>query len=177
MRKYITIVLLVFFISLALRINSNASHVDAYEQSVSKITTAHKAPESPVASVTASPIQTVVLTSVGLKKVASAPSSSVYNAPYNVSEIKAYISYKFGKYAPMALCISGHEDGTYNPYRIGAQNANGTYDYGIFQINAVHGYPLSTLFNWRANIDIAYNMSGGGTVWTAWSTLSKCQNI
>lgn len=48
-------------------------------------------------------------------------------------------------------------------------NNNGSEDFGLFQINSVHGYNQDILFNPRENIQIAakiYKENG----WQAWST-------
>ena len=50
-------------------------------------------------------------------------------------------------------------------------NANGTYDYGLFQINSVHGHSRSILANPAKNIEIAFKIwqSQGYRAWSAYN--------
>ncbi|HEX9061746.1 MAG TPA: hypothetical protein VF941_16325 [Clostridia bacterium] len=127
--------------------------------------------------------QTNVVTSqVDMQKVTPTPTSTI--TPPKVVEladeepsqqsIKQYIYEKFGSgwQGQVAQCIAFHESG-YNPNAT-HWNYNGSVDRGVFQINSVHGYSASTLYNWQDNINIAYQMSGAGNVWGAWTTEKYC---
>lgn len=48
-------------------------------------------------------------------------------------------------------------------------NTNGTYDYGLWQINTVHGLSRAYLFDPQHNADAMYDVSSHGTSWTPWS--------
>lgn len=50
------------------------------------------------------------------------------------------------------------------------KNANGSTDYGIWQINSVHGYSPATLLTPAGNASAAYKISSGGANWSAWVT-------
>lgn len=95
------------------------------------------------------------------------------SAPSPQGVITSYITQKFGSTANIALCIAYHESG----YRADAinYNWNGSIDRGVFQINSIHGYDPSSLFDWKQNIDIAYQMSGGGYDWNPWTTKHYCE--
>lgn len=60
---------------------------------------------------------------------------------------------------------------------ISAQNSNGTYDYGYWQINSSHG-SLATL-NPLGNAKAAVILSFDGTNWSAWTTVQNgvVQNV
>ena len=71
----------------------------------------------------------------------------------------------------MALAVSQAENGTRKCDRQGGKNSNGTYDWGVFQINEVHlkkGYSHDDLKDCLTNIKIAkaiYDRQG----WEPWS--------
>ncbi len=50
-------------------------------------------------------------------------------------------------------------------------NTNGTYDYGLFQINSVHGYSRDILANPAKNTEIAFRIwqSQGYRAWAAYN--------
>lgn len=55
------------------------------------------------------------------------------------------------------------------------RNSNGTTDYGLWQINSVHGALLQQ-GDWRNPVDnakMALQVSGGGTNWKPWSTFNN----
>lgn len=73
----------------------------------------------------------------------------------------------FGKDCKMALAISQAENGIRQCDRVSARNSNGTYDYGVFQINSIHSH-LGDLTDCKDNIRVAkiiFDSSG----WSAWS--------
>lgn len=49
-------------------------------------------------------------------------------------------------------------------------NSNGSVDYGLWQINTVHGIPTSCLFDPLCNAQQAYRISSGGTNFYPWCT-------
>ena len=122
----------------------------------------------------------VIVSSVGMVKVTPITTSSPQspsqfdNTSGDPNVIVAYIWAKFGTgwQGQVAQCIARHESG-YNQYAVD-NDSNGTVDRGIFQINSVHGYASSILFDWQSNVDIAYDMSGGGNDWNAWATKRYC---
>lgn len=69
----------------------------------------------------------------------------------------------------MALAISQAENGTRQCNRIHV-NKNGTLDYGVFQVNSIHG--STELLDCRKNIEVAYQIfkkSG----WSPWVTFKN----
>lgn len=53
------------------------------------------------------------------------------------------------------------------------KNANGSTDYGIWQINSVHGYSPATLLTPKGNALAAYKISNGGANWSPWTTYTS----
>lgn len=54
-------------------------------------------------------------------------------------------------------------------------NSNGTVDYGVWQINSVHGALLNS-HNWRDpsdNAEMMFTISNGGRNWSPWSTFKS----
>jgi surface antigen len=49
-------------------------------------------------------------------------------------------------------------------------NTNGSTDYGLWQINSIHGYSSSQLMNPLYNAQAAYKISGSGSNWQPWTT-------
>jgi len=88
----------------------------------------------------------------------------------DVTPIVEYTQKKFGNRSKIALAIFNAESGL----RADAQNINadGSVDRGIAQINSCHcGWvDCSRLLNWEYNIDVAYQLSRGGTDWSQWTT-------
>ena len=67
----------------------------------------------------------------------------------------------FGKDADLAIRVSWAENGSRKCDRVSPMNTNGTYDYGVFQINSVHmkkGYTEADLTDCLRNIQIAYEI-------------------
>ena len=58
-------------------------------------------------------------------------------------------------------------------------NTNGTYDYGLFQINSVHGYSRNVLANPAKNTEIAFKIwqSQGYRAWAAYNNGSYLKFI
>lgn len=57
-------------------------------------------------------------------------------------------------------------------------NTNGTYDYGLFQINSVHSHSQSILANPAKNTEIAFKIwqSQGYRAWSAYKSYLKFMN-
>lgn len=87
----------------------------------------------------------------------------------DVTAIVEYSKKKFGSQAPIALAIFTAESGLYS--KAVNYNSNGSVDSGIAQINSCHCHwvDCSRLFDWRYNIDVAYQLSGGGKNWYPWT--------
>lgn len=74
---------------------------------------------------------------------------------------------------PTAVAVAYAESGG-NPQAKGGPNKNGSYDYGLFQINSVHSQLLSS-GDWAdpaANARMAYQV-WKGSGWKAWSTYNN----
>ena len=77
----------------------------------------------------------------------------------------------FGEDCKMALGISQAENGTRQCDRQGGRNSNGTYDYGLFQINEIHAPSKGTVEDFKdcdKNIKVAlqiFKKQG----WSPWS--------
>jgi hypothetical protein len=68
----------------------------------------------------------------------------------------------------IALAESGGDTGAQH------RDANGTTDYGLWQINSVHAqYKPSDLLAPAGNAAAAYTISGGGTNWNPWTTFKN----
>lgn len=91
---------------------------------------------------------------------------SVCHNPVKVEDI---ITCVFKQDSKMALAISQAENGTRQCNRIHV-NKNGTLDYGVFQVNSIHG--STELLDCRKNIEVAYQIfkkSG----WSPWVTFKN----
>jgi hypothetical protein len=117
---------------------------------------------------------------VTVGSVASLDPTEFNNPNPGVDLIKKYIREKFGTYADKAECIASHESNFrvraigYNPPSI-LTNGEPSYDKGVFQLNSYwHPLPDSVVYNWKDNIDIAYQISNHGTNWDRWSTKHFC---
>jgi hypothetical protein len=91
----------------------------------------------------------------------------------SLTAYQQYACKKFGSACRVALAIQRAE----NPQgkcEIYHYNADGTLDWGYFQINTVHlqrpGLNLRDLLDCRANIDFAYKLYGEKGGFTPWST-------
>lgn len=51
-------------------------------------------------------------------------------------------------------------------------DSNGSTDYGLWQINSVHGVTQSAMFDPVQNAAEAYNLSSGGSNWSPWVTFT-----
>lgn len=92
-------------------------------------------------------------------------------------EIQREIKRVFGARAGIALCIASHENGAFDPQKIGWNHDKlQTHDRGIFQLNSYWHREVSDAeaFDARANIREAYRISKQGTDWSQWSTRYKC---
>jgi hypothetical protein len=70
------------------------------------------------------------------------------------------------KVAKEALAIAKCES-NFNPTAINTANKNGSWDYGLFQINSIHKHNPKDLLNADYNIDVAFNMYKSQK-WTPW---------
>lgn len=52
-------------------------------------------------------------------------------------------------------------------------NTNGTGDFGLWQINSIHGYPLSCLYNAQCNANAAYRIYSDSGNFLPWCTYEK----
>ena len=77
-----------------------------------------------------------------------------------------YIHERFGVNANDALQVFKCESGL-RPNAIG-YNTNGSTDWGVAQINSVHGVDGHYLLDWHTNIDIAYKIFSDQS-WQPWS--------
>lgn len=72
--------------------------------------------------------------------------------------VEEYIRLKFGVYADKAVTIlKTCENKTFNPTALN-WNGNGTWDFGLFQINQVHGYTQEQLSDYKFNTDVAWKI-------------------
>jgi len=87
-----------------------------------------------------------------------------------------YTCLKFGSACRVALAIQRAEnpEGKCETYHY---NADGTLDWGYFQINTIHlqrpGLNLRDLLDCRANIDFAYQLYSERQSFSAWSSFNK----
>ncbi|MDO4868058.1 MAG: transglycosylase SLT domain-containing protein [bacterium] len=78
---------------------------------------------------------------------------------------------KYSWDSKVMLAIAQAESGC-NPRSDNSElNADGTYDYGLFQINSVHGYNRNTLANPAKNTEIAFKIwqLQGYRAWSAYN--------
>jgi hypothetical protein len=93
-----------------------------------------------------------------------------------LSAWQQYACMKFGSDCRVALAIQRAENpqGKCEVYHY---NADGTLDWGYFQINTVHlerpGLNLRDLLDCKANIDFAYQLFQEKRSFTAWSTYNS----
>jgi len=95
---------------------------------------------------------------------------------HSLSPYQQYACTKFGPECRVALAIQRAE----NPQgkcEIYHYNADGTLDWGYFQINTVHlkrrGLNLRDLLDCKANIDFAYRLYTENHGFTAWATFNS----
>ena len=86
--------------------------------------------------------------------------------------IDAYITKVFGKDAKIAIAISKAENRGRICSLASKPNTNGTIDYGLFQINGVHKYPLEQVKDCKNNINLAYRIykSSGFQAWSTYKS-------
>lgn len=71
-----------------------------------------------------------------------------------------------------AVAVSFAENGTHDTNATHV-NADGSTDYGLWQINSVHGIAPSTLTNPQGNAHAAYDISSSGRNWQPWTTYNS----
>lgn len=87
----------------------------------------------------------------------------------NAAKTAGFPADQVGTAVAVALAESGGRE------TVTHRNSNGTTDYGLWQINSVHGSLLQQ-GDWRNPVDnakMAMQVSGGGTNWHPWSTFSS----
>jgi hypothetical protein len=91
-------------------------------------------------------------------------------APSPTNSVEAYIYEVFGKDAERGIkMLKECENKSMNPYAINWNN-NGTWDFGTWQINQVHGYTQEELADPYFNTDVAYKIyKGRGNTFSAWT--------
>jgi hypothetical protein len=104
----------------------------------------------------------------------AAPAQS--DQPSSLTAYQQYACKKFGSQCRIALAIQRSENpqGKCEVYHY---NADGTLDWGYFQINTVHlkrpGVNLRDLLDCKTNIDFAYKLYRERGNFTAWSTYNN----
>lgn len=71
--------------------------------------------------------------------------------------------------AAIAIAVALAESGG-NTDAVGGPNSNGTYDYGLWQINSIHNPTEREKHSAAANWLTAWRIAGMGMSWTPWST-------
>lgn len=74
--------------------------------------------------------------------------------------------------AVIAIAIALAESGG-NPDAVGGPNSNGTYDYGLWQINSIHNPVEREKHSAAANWLLAWRIAGMGTSWKPWATYNS----
>ena len=89
-----------------------------------------------------------------------------------------YIHKKFGDSAERGLkMLRECENSNLNPEAIN-WNRNGTWDFGIWQINEIHGYTRKELKDPYFNTDVAYEIyKGRGDTFEAWTCAELAGDI
>jgi len=84
--------------------------------------------------------------------------------------VEQYIRLKFGVWGDKAVTmLKTCENKQLNPTAIN-WNKNGTWDYGTFQINQVHGYTQEQLADYKFNTDVAWKLfERAGYKFTDWT--------
>lgn len=102
--------------------------------------------------------------------------------PSNYKEPDSFDKY-FGKDAKIIRAICKAENGRQDPKIISKINRNGTYDYGLCQINSIHldhvGGDFNKLLDSDTNIRVAHEvyMSQGWTAWTCYKNGSYLKHL
>jgi hypothetical protein len=71
-----------------------------------------------------------------------------------------------------AVAVSFAENGRHDTNATN-HNADGSTDYGLWQINSVHGIDPKTLFDPQGNAKAAYSISSQGRNWQPWTTYNS----
>lgn len=98
------------------------------------------------------------------------PTATPIPSPSELEEIVAYITRVFepeGKHVAVWAIKCFYSESDLNPVRVNSGNSNGSIDYGIAQVNSVHGISKDELMNFYKNIDAAYKIykSQGKSAW------------
>jgi len=129
-----------------------------------------------------SPKSAVINPQAGVVQVAQAKSLEDTAAPVvKEKSVEDLIIETFGDKWRIAYAVARAESGL-RPHAIGDYtldfkgkdgNVYGA-SYGVFQIRSLPGRPMvKDLLDAKFNIEYAYKMSKGGTVWTAWSAYNN----
>jgi hypothetical protein len=97
--------------------------------------------------------------------------SGVYKTTREVLELAREAGLPCDEHAVIATAIA-YAESSFDIHAIN-YNTNDTYDYGLWQINTVHGLSESYLFNSTNNATAMYDISGGGQDWTPWATYNS----
>jgi hypothetical protein len=99
-----------------------------------------------------------------------------YDQHHSLNAYQQYTCRKFGPACRVALAIQRAENPA-GKCEIYHHNADGTLDWGYFQINTVHlkrpGVNLRDLLDCKANIDFAYRLYLENRGFSAWSTYTS----
>lgn len=71
-----------------------------------------------------------------------------------------------------AIAVSFAENGTHDT-NAAHKNADGSTDYGLWQINSVHGIDPKVLATPQGNAQAAYRISSSGRNWQPWTTYNS----
>lgn len=71
-----------------------------------------------------------------------------------------------------AVAVSLAENRTSDPKKISPRNVNGSFDYGLWQVNSIHGYPVDQLLTSTGNARAAFEVwqKQGWSAWTTYKT-------
>lgn len=86
-------------------------------------------------------------------------------------DVEGYIVYKFGE-DDGKRAIKMLKECENKQMKLDALNWNGdgTYDFGLFQINSIHGYSKEQLIDFKFNTDIAYEIyKNAGNSFSPWT--------
>jgi hypothetical protein len=90
--------------------------------------------------------------------VASPVASPSASREVSYSPVEEYIRLKFGVWGDKAMTLLTTCENRYLNTTATNWNRNGTWDYGLFQINQVHGYTQEQLADYKFNTDVAWKL-------------------
>jgi hypothetical protein len=116
--------------------------------------------------------------------ISNSPDQSVYAEPETKVEVVVVekVIEKIDTPESYILEVFGHEQGTRAIYMLKEcenrtlktdainYNGNGSNDFGLFQINSIHGYTHAQLADYKFNTDVAYKLyKNAGYQFTPWT--------